>query len=142
MVGPPRVYLAPKGARTFPNQLPGSLADEVAEAAAVGAKPIQPGTPAFEAAVNEGTLKFVVNESGELLVSPHTVGGVEISHAVLSGGRPVLSAGQANIAGAGGKFIGLELTPHSGHFFKGLRSESLKALDVAREAFRKFGVEF
>ncbi len=87
--------------------------------------------------MNQGTIKFVVTESGELLISPHTVQGVEISHAVLSGGRPVLAAGQAEVAGAGGRFVGMQLTEHSGHFMP-----TAESLSVAQEAFKAAGVVF
>jgi len=121
----------------FPNQLAGNLADELAMASSVGAKALRFGDEGFETAVNSGTIKFVVTESGELLISPHTVKGVEISHAVLSNGRAVRAAGQADIAGSGGKFIGIGITNHSGHFLPS--AESLKA---AREVFRQHGVNF
>jgi hypothetical protein len=79
----------------------------------------------------------VVTESGELLVTPHTVAGVEISHAVLSGGRPVLAAGQAEIAGAGGRFVGMSISPHSGHF-----KPSAGSLQIGIDAFAKIGIHF
>jgi hypothetical protein len=126
---------AAKGA--FANQLPGRLAGELATAARVGAAPIPAGTPAFNAALNEGTIKWVVTESGELLVSPHTVGGVEISHAVLSGGNPVLAAGQAEIAVAGGRFVGMGISPHSGHFMP-----SQGSVQIGIDVFAKFGIHF
>lgn len=85
-------------AEGFANQLPGRLTAELAEAANAGAGVIPAGGPGFGALANQGTMKFVVTEAGELLVGPHSVNGVEISHAVLSGGRPVLTAGQVDIA--------------------------------------------
>ena len=114
-----------------------SLADELAAAARVGAKPLRYGDEAFEAAVNSGTIKFVVTESGEVLISPHTIKGVEISHAVLSNGRPVLAAGQADIAASGGKFFGIGITNHSGHFIP-----SLESRNIAKESFKKLGIIF
>jgi RHS repeat-associated protein len=127
----------PVAPQLFQNQLPERLASELATAARVGAAPIRPGTAAFEAAVNQGTIKFVVTESGELLVSPHTVAGVEISHAVLSGGSPVLAAGQAEIAASGGQFFGISITNYSGHFMPNDQS-----LDIARAAFAAAGIVF
>jgi hypothetical protein len=106
----------------FPNQLPGRLPQELADAARVGAKPIPAGGAGFDAALNEGTIKWVVTESGELLVTPHTVNGLEISHAVLSNGRPVLAAGQADIASAGGIYTGIGISEHSGHFMPLLKA--------------------
>jgi hypothetical protein len=124
-------------ATLFKNQLPGRLATEIAAAARVGAGPIRMGTQAAEAAMNSGTIKWVVTEGGELLISPHTVAGVEISHAVLSGGRGVLAAGQAEIAAAGGRFVGMEIVPHSGHFMP-----SLESLQIGIQAFAKHGIGF
>ena len=126
---------APKG--KFPNQMAASLPEELAAAARVGAKPITFGAKGTSGIVNSGTIKYVVTESGELIISPHTLNGVEISHAVLSGGRPVLAAGQANIAASGGKMFGIDISRHSGHFMP--LEESLA---VARAAFEKCGVVF
>jgi hypothetical protein len=114
-----------------------SLPEELAAAARVGAKPITFGAKGTSGIVNSGTIKYVVTESGELIISPHTLNGVEISHAVLSGGRPVLAAGQANIAASGGKMFGIDISRHSGHFMP--LEESLA---VARAAFEKCGVVF
>ena len=126
------------GGRTlFANQLPGQLTQEMAAAARVGAGAVRPGTPAFERAVNAGTIKWVVTEAGELLISPHSVGGSEISHAVIAGGRPVLAAGQAEIAGSGGAYIGLSITNHSGHY---MPSEG--SLQVGIDAFAALGIRF
>ena len=87
--------------------------------------------------INQGTIKFVVTQEGRLLVSPHTVNGVEISHAVLSGGRPVLAAGQAEIAGAQGAYVGIGISRHSGRF---MPAES--SLAIAKEAFARIGGTF
>jgi hypothetical protein len=127
--------VAPKGG--FPNQYPNQLAGELADAASVGAKPIRFGDPGFNKAVNSGTIKYVVTESGEVLITPHTVKGVEISHAVLSNGQNVVAAGEAEIAVAGGKYVGIDLNYQSGHFLP--TAESLQA---AREAFAKLGITF
>jgi hypothetical protein len=127
----------------FTNQLPERLPDELAEARRVGAEPIRFGDDAFETAVNQGTVKFVVTEDGELLITPHTVNGVEISHAVLSEGRPVMAAGQADIAGSNGEFIGINITPHSGHYLNGATfEESAQSLQVAKEAFERINILF
>jgi hypothetical protein len=68
----------------------------------------------------------------------------EISHAVLSGGRPVIAAGQAEIAQGGGQFFGIEITPHSGHFVDLARPDvfSSQSLQVGREAYRNIGIDF
>lgn len=121
----------------FSNKLPEQLDAELATAARVGVKPMRAGADGFDDLLNEGTIKWVVTESGELMVGPHTRQGIEISHAVLSNGAPVKAAGQANIASSGGQRFGLELTNHSGHF-----QPSLESLDIGREAFEAIGVVF
>ena len=122
---------------TFANQLAGSYADEVADAARAGVSPMRAGAAGFDDLVNEGPIKWVVTESGELVVGPHTRNGIEISHAVLSGGAPVRAAGQANIAAAGGSRVGLEITNHSGHF-----KPSAESLQIGKDAFRALGISF
>jgi len=117
------------------NQLPNLLAEETAAAARVGATPIKATAQSLERVANEGTLKWVVTEGGELLISPHTVKGVEISHAVLSGGRPVLAAGHADIAAAGGQFVGIGINASSGHFGQG-------AVEIGKAAFARLRVIF
>ncbi len=132
--------LAGEGAvakKTFPNKMPETLADEIAIASSVGAKPLRYGDKDFEAAVNSGTVKFVVTQSGEVLISPHTVNAVEISHAALSNGKSVLAAGQADIAASGGRFYGIGITNHSGHY-----QPSIESLSVARESFKELGIVF
>lgn len=125
------------GVRLFSNQMASHLAVEQAAASRVGAPIVEAGGPGFAELVNQGTVKFVVTESGRLVVGPHTFKGVEISHAVLSGGQPVLAAGQAEIAGVGGQTIGLAISNHSGHFMP-----SAQSLDVAKAAFAEIGVVF
>jgi RHS repeat-associated protein len=127
----------------LPNQLPELLAKELAAAARVGARPISPGSASFQQAVNSGTVKFVVTQDGKLLIIPKFVQGEEISHAVLSGGRPVLAAGEAEIAAANGQLIGIRVVPHSGHFMFG-KDDAVNALVEARarEAFAQFGIKF
>ena len=79
----------------------------------------------------------MVTESRELVVVPKFVQGKEISHAVLSGGKPVLAAGEAEIAVAGGEFVGLRIEPLSGHF-----KPDASSLQIAKDLFSKIGVKF
>jgi RHS repeat-associated protein len=126
------------GGRTFVNQLPGLLEGEVAAAARVGVTGgIKAGAEGFDAVLNSGTIKWVVTQEGELVVSPFSVNGVEISHAVLSGGEPVLAAGQAEVSTAAGKYVGLEITNFSGHF-----KPSVESLEVGKAAFAEHGIHF
>jgi hypothetical protein len=130
-------------ARSFENQLPGDLGRELDRAASVGVVPIAATDPAFERIANQGTIKFVLTDSGQLIVAPHTVDGVEISHAVLSGGRPVIAAGEANIAGTSGAYFGIDIVPHSGHYLNGAsQADSQQSLDLARQAFTNIGITF
>jgi len=124
-------------AKRFTNRLPERLTVELQRAASVGAAPIRPGTRAFADAVNQGTIKFVVTEAGELVITPKHVAGVEISHAVLSKGRPVLAAGEADAAIFGGRSAGMSINYHSGHF-----QPSSDSLRIARAAFQRAGIEF
>ncbi|XXT18784.1 hypothetical protein WME94_52015 [Sorangium sp. So ce429] len=87
--------------------------------------------------MNEGTVKWVVTEAGDLLISPNTVNAGEISHAVLSGGKPVLAAGQAQVAWVGGKFLGMRISRFSGHFMP-----TAESVQVGREAFARHGITF
>ncbi|MCB9764051.1 MAG: DUF4157 domain-containing protein [Alphaproteobacteria bacterium] len=133
----------PEGGRLLRNQVPEGLATELRIAESVGVKPMKAGAEGFEALVNDGPIKWIITESGELIVGPHTRNGVEISHAVLSGGRPVRAAGQAQIASSGGQHFGLEITPHSGHFMNGMSAEvSAEVVALGREAFAKIDVDF
>lgn len=129
------------GVRLFENQLPHRLAQELAEARALGVKPMRVGDPGFEVLVNEGTIKFVVTESGELLIGPHTRHGVEISHAVLSRGKPVRAAGEAQVMGLEGNYIVTLLHPHSGHFLNGASAKMNAVLQAeGYAAFKRAGV--
>lgn len=87
--------------------------------------------------MNSGTIKWVVTESGELVITPATVRCIEISHAVLSNGRGVVAAGQAEVAGVGGRYIGISITNHSGHF-----QPSVETLSIGRAAFERWKIVF
>jgi hypothetical protein len=123
--------------------VPESLPEELAAAEQLGVRPIEPSDPSFRELVNEGQIKWAVTEEGQLRVIPHTVQNTEISHTVLTGGRPVLAAGEANIATGGKQTIGLEITPRSGHYNQG-NDEAANAgvVELGRAAFRRFGIEF
>jgi hypothetical protein len=130
------------GLRLFENQLPQQLSQELAAAKAVGVTPMRVGDPGFEAMAIEGTVKFVVTEAGELLCAPHTRYGVEISHAVLSGGRPVRAAGQVELFIHGEHRMASYLKEHSGHYMNGANAEqNAHVRMVAEEAFMQAGFE-
>ncbi|MEM8528257.1 MAG: DUF4157 domain-containing protein [Bacteroidota bacterium] len=101
----------------FENQMDDLLDLELAKAKELGVKPIEPGTPEFDAAINNGQVKWAVTQDGDLLVIPKDIDGIELHHSVISEGNPVLSAGEAQIAGnATDGYYMLELDNHSGHF--------------------------
>ena len=125
------------------NQLPNQLDDELATAAANGVTPLKVGDPGFDEVVNSGTIKWAVDESGTLWVVPATKNGTEISHAVLVGGGPVKAAGQADVAGSPGTYLGLDITPHSGHYNNGASAaDNAETVAVGSEAFAKNGITF
>jgi hypothetical protein len=54
------------------------------------------------------------------------------------GGAPVVAAGEAEIAGgAESGYYGLEINFHSGHFLP-----SAASLEIGKNAFAMFGIEF
>lgn len=120
----------------FENQMPQSLEDELAQAERLGVTPMRPGDPGFEELVNSGRVKWAVNEQGELLFIPHTVDGEEIAHSVLTGGQPVMAAGEAEIVAAGETMIATDVNRHSGHF-----QPSEGSLDTGVTAMQSHGID-
>jgi hypothetical protein len=49
----------------------------------------------------------------------------------------VLAAGEAEIAAAGGRFVGIDISPWSGHFMP-----STESVQVGVDAFAKAGISF
>jgi hypothetical protein len=74
----------------------------------------------------------------------HAADGTEISHAVLTGGRPVIAAGEADVMGnAASGYFGGYINTNSGHFLYGASPAQNAAVEaVARQAFAKYGVYF
>jgi len=102
---------------------------------------MEAGAEGFADLVNSGPLKFAVLEDGRLMVMPATVDGVEMSHAVLSGGQPVIAAGEVEIAAAGGSYVPIDLRPYSGHFLNGVSAEDSAAVrEIALQAFARIGI--
>ncbi|WP_426746864.1 polymorphic toxin-type HINT domain-containing protein [Myxococcus faecalis] len=124
--------------RVFPNTMPGALAREIADAKRVKAPIMEAGARGFQELVDSGeVIKYVVTSAGKLIVAPHTYLGVEIKHSVLSGGRPVLAAGEAMIARGGDTYFGLRINNTSGHF-----RPTEESVMYARDAFAKIGITF
>ncbi|MCQ0023388.1 DUF6531 domain-containing protein [Streptomyces somaliensis DSM 40738] len=134
-VSNPHARIDPLGLAPYVNQLPQELAAELATAERLNVRPLRVGEEGFDEAINAGTVKWAVTEDGELLVIPKYVAGVELKHPVLTGGNPVLSAGEAEIAGSKGSYYMMELNNNSGHY-----KPSRESLSVAREAFERAGV--
>ena len=121
----------------FENTLAKDLPEELATAKNLGVKPMHVNDLYFEKVANEDIIKWVVTESGELLVAPHTVRETEIAHAILTNGGPVVAAGEANIAVYGDERVGIEITNYSGHYLPDSRS-----LEIGKQAFKAFGITF
>ena len=125
------------GKFVFDNLLPAQLADELVEAASLGVTSFKVGNAQFSAAVDSGELiKWVITQEGELLMVPKYVDGVEISHAVINQGKPVVAAGEAMIAGdtANGFYL-LQISNHSGHY-----QPNFLSIKLGKAAFELEGV--
>ncbi|WP_349254013.1 DUF6531 domain-containing protein [Streptomyces sp. BPPL-273] len=133
----PYMWVDPLGLSPYENTMPDQLAQELADAERLGVRPLRVGAEGFDEAINSGTVKWAVDEHGELVVIPKHVNGVELKHPVLTGGRPVLSAGEAEIAGGGGTYLGLDLNNNSGHYLP-----SMESLQIGRDAFERAGIGF
>lgn len=129
--------------KLFENQLPEQLASELEVAQRLGVRPVSVDSAEFARYASGERIKWVVTEDGRLSVIPHRWSEVEIAHTVASGGRPVLAAGEAEIAVQGSTRFGIRLTPHSGHYLYGAsRVVSDMALEIGRQAFARFGITF
>ena len=123
----------------FHNRQPENLERELDTAERNGVKPIRPSDPEFADLIASGEkLIWVIDENGKLFFAPQIAPkySEQINHSVLTGGAPVLSAGEANIVsdGAGGYVI-LEINHKSGHF-----RPSESSLHFAKEVFKNNGI--
>jgi hypothetical protein len=133
------------GLTIFENQLPELLSGELQTAVEKGVSPISPLDPGFDQVINQGTIKYAVTPDGQLLVMPkYATDGTEISHAVLTGGGPVISAGEAEIFGSSADgYFGGSINTQSGHFLNGASDAQNAAADqIARKAFAIYGISF
>jgi hypothetical protein len=119
----------------FNNTMPGRLQEEINIAATSGVKPLSVGEAGFDDVINEGRIKWAVSANGELKIVPKMVTGEEISHAVIFRGAPVIAAGEADIAGALGEYILLDISNYSGHYLP-----SAQSLEIGIRAFAKAGI--
>lgn len=137
----PRLFTALTGRGSsqfiYNNLIPDRLAQELADATRLGVKPFTIGSKEFAKVVNEGeVIKWAVNEGGELVMVPKMVNGAEIAHTVITGGKSIVAAGEAQVAGYSGNYYLLEITNHSGHYRPSAITEQ-----IGRLAFQKAGVK-
>ena len=116
----------------FENTRAENLAAELDTAEDLGIKPLHIDDPSFGQVASEGPIKWVVTESGELLVASNI-----IAHTVLTNGDCVVAAGEALIAVDGNERTCIEINTNSEHYQSDERS-----LEVGRHAFEQFGVRF
>lgn len=134
---------SPASAKLFENQLPDQLASELELAQRLGVRPVGVDSADFSRYASGERLNWVITQDGDLRIVPHTWRGVEIAHPVASGGRPVLAAGEAEVAVQGSARFGIRITPRSGHYLHGASSAENKAvLELGRRAFARFGISF
>jgi hypothetical protein len=122
---------------TFPNTMPENLAEEQELAKELGVTPLQVGQPGFDEIINEGPVKWVVTADGKLWIIPKYVSEAEIAHSVIANGGDVIAAGEADIAGSNGQYVGLDITNHSGHYLP-----SQGSLEIAKKIFESYGIMF
>jgi hypothetical protein len=113
----------------LPNQLPHLFEHEQQDAARRKLVPVPAADRARLAQLAErGTLKWVLVDAGLVF------GDERLFHPVLSRGKPVLAAGQVDLAVVDKSFYVIHLTNHSGHY-----KPPPATLALAEQAFRKAG---
>ncbi len=124
--------------KVFENTLAEQLEDELASAKELGVRPLHVDDPGFGKVANEdGKLNWVVTEDGDLLFSPQYVKGEAIAHTVLTNGRPVVAAGEAEIEVYGNERLCTEITNTSGHY-----RPDVQSLKIGIHAFEVSGITF
>ncbi|GGT69078.1 hypothetical protein GCM10010272_10100 [Streptomyces lateritius] len=133
----PHTWSDPRGLSPclFHNRMPDELEGELADAERLGVKPIRVGDEGFDDVINSGTVKWAVTQEGELVFIPKHIQGTELKHPVLTNGAPVRAAGEAEIAGGGGSYFGMEINNQSGHYWP-----SQESLEIGKEAFERAGI--
>ncbi len=121
----------------FDNQFPERLDDELQIAHDMGIEAADIGDARFDEYINAGTVKWVVTKEGIVRVIPHTFEGVELNHTVAAKGKPVLAAGEVEIAGSEGIYFGLSINNHSGHYLPDAAS-----LEIALSKFAEANIVF
>ena len=95
----------------FENTRAEDLPAELDTAEMLGIKPMHVDDPDFGQVANEGPIKWVITEGGELLVAPSIV-----AHTVLTAGDAVFAADEANIDADGNERVGIEINNSSDHY--------------------------
>jgi RHS repeat-associated protein len=121
----------------FKNIEPQLLKDELATAERLGVKPLSPGEAGFDEVIRSGPVKWAVGLDGTIRVVPRSVGGEEISHAVIFGGRDVLAAGEARISLGPNGYTGDWIMRDSGHY-----RPCACSIQTGVGAFRSAGISF
>ncbi len=126
----------------FYNKYPNRLAIELAEAKRYGVRPKQLNSKAdldetFIELVNSELIKWVVTESEQLIIIARWYDTVEIAHTVMTEGKPVLAAGQAEINCAEGIIYATVINNHSGHY-----TPIGESLEVGVAFFERLGIKF
>jgi len=124
-------------ASLFYNQYPERLLAELESAEQLGVKPLQVDDAGFQEMIQNGPVKWVVSESGQLAFVPKFVRGTEIYHSVITGGEPVLAAGEAEIYNDGRGYVASMFSRWSGHYLPDEASEI-----IGRNAFIRAGIRF
>ena len=117
--------------QVFANTHPEDLAAELETAAILGISSMHVDDPDFRQLANDGPIKWVVTQGGDLLVASSIV-----AHTVLTNGEAVIAAGEAEVEINGHK-RGLVINTTSDHYQADERS-----LEIGRQAFEAFGIEF
>jgi hypothetical protein len=124
----------------FQNTSPDTLGHELRIAEELHIEAASPTDPLFDTYINNEDgekIKWIITISGQLLITPKAVRGVEISHPVMTKGQAVMAAGEAWIAGSQGNYIGLYIDRHSGHYLPDATS-----LDLSIQKFSEVGIRF
>lgn len=118
------------------NDDPTRLGQELQAARRAGVVPVEVSSSAFTVLAATGVrMIFVVLLDGSLVAAPRRQRNEDISHTVLSGGGPVLAAGEFSVGFRGSEIVVSALNDMSGHYQPGT-----DGLAVAQEAFEAAGI--
>jgi Bacterial CdiA-CT RNAse A domain len=113
------------------------LPEELATAKRLNVYPMHVDDPGFENVAKAGPIHWAVTQCGELLVVPQSVGTENIAQTVLTHGRPVVAAGEAEFAVDDHGPVGMRISNQSRHYLPGKHG-----LEIGKHAFQAFGITF